>query len=117
MKLVPIDIAAMMIRFALKLAIVFFIVPLLTFEQACADDAIDRPNVLFIAVDDLNDWVGCLGGHPQAKTPNIDRLADEGIRFTDFYSAYCVCSASRAAWFGALCACPSSSVLGASRPS
>jgi arylsulfatase A len=34
-----------------------------------------RPNVLFIAVDDLNDWVGCLGGHPQAKTPNIDRLA------------------------------------------
>ena len=32
-------------------------------------------NVLFIAVDDLNDWVGCLGGHPQAKTPNIDRLA------------------------------------------
>ena len=33
-----------------------------------------RPNVLFISVDDLNDWVGCLGGHPQAKTPNIDAL-------------------------------------------
>ena len=37
--------------------------------------AAKRPNVLFIAVDDLNDWVGCLDGHPQAKTPNIDALA------------------------------------------
>ena len=34
-----------------------------------------RPNVLFIAMDDLNDWIGCLGGHPQALTPNPDRLA------------------------------------------
>tara|TARA_R110000850_G_scaffold55417_16_gene131106 strand:+ start:2681 stop:2908 length:228 start_codon:yes stop_codon:yes gene_type:complete len=35
----------------------------------------DQPNVLFITVDDLRDWVGHLGGHPNAKTPNIDRLA------------------------------------------
>jgi hypothetical protein len=35
----------------------------------------NRPNVLFIAIDDLNDWVGCIGGHPQVKTPHIDRLA------------------------------------------
>ena len=41
----------------------------------------ERPNVLFIAVDDLNDWVGCLGGHPQAKTPNIDALAKRGVLF------------------------------------
>lgn len=95
MKLVPIDIAAMMIRFALKLVIVFFIVPLLTFEQACADDAIDRPNVLFIAVDDLNDWVGCLGGHPQAKTPNIDRLAKKGVLFEQAHCAAPLCSPSR----------------------
>ena len=33
--------------------------------------AADRPNVLLITVDDLNDWVGCLGGHPQAKTPKL----------------------------------------------
>ena len=33
-----------------------------------------NPNVLFIAVDDLNDWVGCLGGHPDTKTPNMDRF-------------------------------------------
>ena len=35
----------------------------------------DRPNVLFIAVDDLNHWVSHLGRNPQAKTPNIDRIA------------------------------------------
>jgi len=35
----------------------------------------DQPNVLFIAIDDLNDWIGCLGGHPDVKTPNLDRLA------------------------------------------
>ena len=40
--------------------------------------AADRPNVLFIAVDDLNDWIGCMGGHPQAKTPHIDSLARRG---------------------------------------
>ena len=36
---------------------------------------VKRPNVLFIAIDDLNDWVSCLGGHPQVSTPNIARLA------------------------------------------
>ena len=32
--------------------------------------AFAAPNVLFIAIDDQNDWIGCLGGHPQVKTPN-----------------------------------------------
>ena len=45
--------------------------------QVVAEDA--KPNVLFISMDDLNDWIGCLGGHPQAKTPNIDRLAAQGV--------------------------------------
>ena len=56
-----------------------------------------RPNVLFIAVDDLNDWVGCLGGHPQAKTPNIDALARRGVNFTRAYCACPVCNPSRTA--------------------
>ncbi len=56
-----------------------------------------RPNVLFIAVDDLNDWVGCLGGHPQAKTPNIDALAARGVNFTRAYCACPVCNPSRTA--------------------
>src|SRR5262245_16323721 len=56
-----------------------------------------RPNVLFIAVDDLNDWVGCLGGNPQAKTPNIDSLAARGVNFTRAYCASPVCNPSRTA--------------------
>lgn len=60
-------------------------------------EAAPRPNVLFIAVDDLNDWVGCLGGHPQAKTPNIDALARRGILFKQAYCAAPLCSPSRTA--------------------
>jgi arylsulfatase A-like enzyme len=57
----------------------------------------DRPNVLFIAVDDLNDWIGCLGGHPDSRTPNIDRLARRGVLFTRAYCAAPACNPSRAA--------------------
>jgi iduronate 2-sulfatase len=56
-----------------------------------------KPNVLFIAVDDLNDWIGCLGGHPQAKTPNIDALAARGVNFAKAYCASPVCNPSRTA--------------------
>jgi arylsulfatase A-like enzyme len=59
--------------------------------------AADRPNVLFIVVDDLNDWVGVLGGHPQARTPNIDRLARRGVSFTRAYAAAAECNPSRTA--------------------
>ncbi len=55
-----------------------------------------RSNVLFIAVDDLNDWIGCLGGHPDVKTPNIDRLASRGLLFTNTYCAAPACNPSRA---------------------
>ena len=59
--------------------------------------AIDHPNVLFISVDDLNDWIGCLGGHPQSSTPNFDRLADSGVLFTNAYCAGASCNPSRTA--------------------
>lgn len=55
----------------------------------------EKPNVLFIVVDDLNDWVGCLGGHPQALTPNIDRLAARGILFTNAHCNAPICNPSR----------------------
>ncbi|RMF86707.1 MAG: arylsulfatase [Planctomycetota bacterium] len=56
-----------------------------------------RPNIIIFFADDQGyQDLGCFGS-PILETPNIDRLAAEGMRFTDFYSAYCVCSASRAA--------------------
>lgn len=58
-----------------------------------------RPNVLFIAMDDLNDWVGCLGGHPQALTPNLDRLAASGVLFANAHCAAPACNPSRTAIF------------------
>ena len=57
------------------------------------------PNVLFIAIDDLNDWVGCLGGHPQTKTPNLDRLAASGVLFTNAHCPAPACNPSRSAIF------------------
>jgi len=56
----------------------------------------NRPNVLFIAIDDLNDWVGCLGGHPDVKTPNLDRLAQRGVLFTNAHCSAPACNPSRA---------------------
>jgi len=60
-----------------------------------------RPNVLFIICDDLNDSVAGMGGHPQAKTPNIDRLMRRGVRFTNAHSNAPLCGPSRASlWSG-----------------
>ncbi len=64
-----------------------------------ADEHSDRLNVLFIAIDDLNDWVGPLKGHPQALTPNMDRLAQRGITFANAHCASPACNPSRAAVF------------------
>lgn len=60
------------------------------------------PNVLFIGLDDLNDWTGCLGGHPQARTPNIDRLAASGVLFTNAHCAAPACNPSRTSIFTGL---------------
>jgi arylsulfatase A-like enzyme len=53
------------------------------------------PNVLFIAIDDLNDWVGPLRGHSQVKTPNLDRLAARGTTFTNAHCQSPLCTPSR----------------------
>lgn len=59
------------------------------------------PNVLFVSVDDMNDWVGCLGGYPGVKTPNIDRLARRGVLFGNAHCASPLCNPSRTAlWTG-----------------
>jgi arylsulfatase A-like enzyme len=61
-----------------------------------------KPNVLFIAVDDLNHWVGHLKRNPQAKTPNLDRLAARGVTFANAHCAAPACNPSRAALMSGL---------------
>jgi arylsulfatase A-like enzyme len=56
-----------------------------------------KPNVLFIAIDDLNDWTGMLKGNPQARTPHMDRLASQGMVFTNAHCAAPACGPSRSA--------------------
>lgn len=58
-----------------------------------------KPNVVFIIVDDLNDYEGAFGGHPQVKTPNIDKLAKSGVTFVNAHSNVPVCAPSRNSLF------------------
>lgn len=53
----------------------------ITFELS----AQTKPNILWISIDNLNDWVGYLKGHPQTKTPNIDHMIKRGISFTNVH--------------------------------
>ena len=61
-----------------------------------------KPNLLLICFDDLNDWVGCLGGHPQVSTPHIDRLAARGTLFANAHCQAPICNPSRASLFTGL---------------
>ncbi|WP_343486707.1 sulfatase-like hydrolase/transferase [Allomuricauda sp. d1] len=67
------------------------------FGQIGPNDPDGFPNIVYIFADDLGYGdLGCYGA-TDIKTPHIDRLANEGIKFTDFYSASSICSPSRAA--------------------
>ena len=56
---------------------------------------LSKPDVVFIVVDDLNDWIGTMGGHPQSKTPNLDALAARGVLFTNAHCNAPQCGPSR----------------------
>lgn len=58
-------------------------------------EADQRPNILMIAIDDQNDWIGCLGGHPQIQTPHIDGLAKRGTVFLNAHCQSPLCNPSR----------------------
>ena len=74
-----------------------FVVSLgLLYGETAPARAADKPNVLFIANDDLNHWVGHRGRNPQTRTPNIDRLAKSGVTFTKAYCTAPACNPSRA---------------------
>ncbi len=54
-----------------------------------------KPNILFIAIDDMNDWVGVYEGHPQVQTPHMDRLAERGVLFSNAHCQAPICNPSR----------------------
>ncbi len=84
-------------RLASLLASLVFVGWLVGPLGAAERDVTDRPNFVVVFTDDQGyQDLGCFGS-PDIKTPNLDRLAKQGARFTDFYSAQAVCSASRAA--------------------
>ncbi|TWT84348.1 Choline-sulfatase [Planctomycetes bacterium CA13] len=89
--------------FRLALAVVFLT---MTFADASVDAKEggnpQRPNVLFIAIDDLNDWVGFLNGNPNVQTPNMDRLAARSVVFTNAQCPAPACVPSRNAMFTSL---------------
>lgn len=76
-------------------------ISLLVFSFALFAVAEKTPNIVIIICDDLNDSVEGMGGHPQAKTPNINRLIESGVRFTNAASNAPICGPSRASmWSG-----------------
>jgi arylsulfatase A-like enzyme len=62
----------------------------------------EKMNALLIILDDMNDYIGVLGGHPQAITPNIDRLAREGVLFSNAHSNAPICAPSRASFLSGI---------------
>ena len=84
----------LIVPFCILLCLPFFLQSCVSPESKSGGT--EQPNILLIAIDDLNDWIGCMGGHPQAKTPNIDRLAQRGILFNNAHCQSPVCNPSRA---------------------
>lgn len=85
-------------RFTLAVLLLTCVAP----PVPAGDAAADRPNILLIMTDNQGDWtLGCYG-NPEIRTPHIDRLAAEGIRFTRCFSSNAVCSPTRATWLTGL---------------
>lgn len=80
-----------------KAAVVIFFVAILGCSPNQEPVQIKHPNVLFISLDDMNDWVGPLAGHEQTLTPFLDRFAQSGVNFTHNYAPSPGCNPSRSA--------------------
>lgn len=85
------DLLAMILRFRITLYVSIFLL-------CTAAHATERPNLLWITSEDNNvQWVGCYG-HPNANTPRIDQLAQEGFRYTNCFATTPVCGPQRSTW-------------------
>lgn len=84
-------------RFLFRTATLLLLVAATAWPGAGAEPPARKPNFIFFLMDDMS-WgdVGCFG-HPYAKTPNLDRMASEGTKFTQFYVCASVCAPSRSA--------------------
>ncbi|MDR1964591.1 MAG: sulfatase [Planctomycetaceae bacterium] len=86
----------------MKKLVLFSMIFVLIIPSFAAEVKPQKPNVLFIAIDDMRDWTGYFGTHPNTKTPNLDRLASQGVAFTRSYCAAPLCNPSRAALLSGL---------------
>jgi putative membrane-bound dehydrogenase-like protein len=71
-------------------------------EELSTQTGGSRTNVLLFCIDDLNDWIGCLKGHPQAQTPHMDRLAQRGTLFANAHCQAPLCNPSRTSFLTGL---------------
>ncbi len=78
-----------------SLSVCGFIFLLMLAVPALCARAAEKPNVLFIVIDDQNDWIGPLGGHPLVKTPHLDALAARGTTFLNAHCQSPLCNPSR----------------------
>jgi arylsulfatase A-like enzyme len=84
-----------------KITLFVILLIVISCGEISKEDTPQKPNILFIICDDLNDSVEGMGGHPQALTPSIDRLTSEGVRFQNAHCAAPLCGPSRASlWTG-----------------
>lgn len=86
----------MRVAVSLRIAVAVLAVAGISCQQP-SEVLIEHPNVLFISLDDMNDWVAPLSGHPQALTPELDRFAETGVLFRRNYTASPGCNPSRSA--------------------
>ena len=78
-----------------KINLILLVLFIFSSSFSIKKDEPKKPNVLFISVDDLNDWIGALNGNPQVITPNMDKLFEQGTLFTNAHCSQPVCTASR----------------------
>jgi len=81
-------------RFLHKICIISTLLTI-GFQLEAQQNSGTPPNVIFMICDDLNDYQGVFGGHPQAITPNMDALAASGVQFLNAASNAPVCMPSR----------------------
>ena len=83
------------LRAKVLMALIVSIFSASLFAEQANQIEVKKPNIVFIAIDDMNDWVGYMGGHPDTITPNMDKLANDGVAFINAHSVAPGCSPSR----------------------